>query len=544
MKTKRTPSQTVYARLKGDEQARFQYRRKVHNLRRLVAGDLSALDGVQGSSQTAQNLDDHTSKAPGSERQRQFYKIFTRDAEVGRSNLLQQMIKTLLFQTSYQMPSIDFEGLDEEVAGFMGVYLKTRLGAAPRGCDAVHQMRMALLSYMIEGIGWAGVTFDESGAPVIRYFDTLDMSWDRGANVISDIRWLSVLDRRPCWQWELMFGGASFKEFDDKDTLVELEFYYDVQGERGTHEVYCHSGKDADKPILSEANPYYYTVDGFEQAFLPIDPIYYLQQPSVAYPTGVAEMMLPHQVAVLEGERYVRKAVRAGAPVQVMNSTGLNAQEVDRFMDGDIDVLRANGKVPASEIIHNVPGLEIPATVAGWLQSNEQKLTEAGGVNPYASGGKVDGVRFASEVQAIQNQAGLVAGTVSKDHNQHWARIIEKYLATAALYDDAKLTLLYDGLRIPFGADNPVRDFIIPDANIVIREDTMQYRSREQAIQESVAKLEVAIKLAQMFPAGVKDAYESYLRATGEQNPGKMLEAPPMAPADAGAGADAETSVA
>jgi hypothetical protein len=143
-------------------------------------------------------------------------------------------------------------------------------------------------------------------------------------------------------------------------------------------------------------------------------------------------------------------------------------------------------------------------------------------------GSKVDGISYASEVNAIQSQAGLTAGVVARAHAAHWERTVTKYLATCYLYDDMPVRLRYDDVVLEFGPDDPVRDFLQPDAKVVVREDSMSYAPREQEMVQASNLLTIATGLAQLYPQGVGEAYKKVLEANGIKNTGKWMEQPEM----------------
>ena len=171
-------------------------------------------------------------------------------------------------------------------------YLKTICGPSPRGCDAVDEHRIALLDYLIGGVGAVHLTF-RKGRPAVEYADVLDLTWDTSAHVLTRMQWCSRKVRKPLWEWIDMFGSKPFEthftDVDDMDKVldnrIELEWYYDVSGGdgRGKHYVIYPGGKseDMELPLILEEsdNPFYCTIDGFDDPFLPLNIMYYLQVP-------------------------------------------------------------------------------------------------------------------------------------------------------------------------------------------------------------------------------------------------------------------------
>lgn len=531
----RSREEIVGSRLRN--QAKFDMqRRKIHNLRRVVAGDVSPLGGAE---QRADGEDgpDFASQASMLD---DLYEILVADFDEGRSNKMLQSTRTLLMQTCFTSPTVDFEDLDDIDAALHGLYLKARLGPRPRGCAAMDQMRLALLDYLVGAVGWSFIAL-EGGIPVVRCVDALDVTWDTSVKLLPDVRWASVRIREPVWKWVEIYGTRKMASVltelstpsgDVDDALLSVEHYYDVEGEKGRYVVWPRVGGElADKPLEVSENPYTSSADGFERPFLPLDPCYHLSMPSVKFPVSFVEMMLPNQVAVWESEKYMREVVQRGKPFYEAEEGALGDDALSELMAGENGalVVRRKGSAP----IVRQAGLEIPATLDGYHRYNTQEITSNGGADP-SQLGRVTEAEFATQVAQVQQNSSLTAGMVAKDHTAHWERTIRKYLAAAVLYDDMPLTVVLDGTKVEFGPANPIGRFLAPDADVAIREDATQFAPKDAAIQRAAADLQVAMSVAQAFPNAVKEAYAAYLKAVGVRNPGKWLEASaspmPMAP--------------
>jgi hypothetical protein len=180
--------------------------------------------------------------------------------------------------------------------------------------------------------------------------------------------------------------------------------------------------------------------------------------------------------------------------------------------------------------------MEIPQTSLAWRQFHDRELTAQSGANPYASGNKVEGVTYAAEVNAIEGNAGLMAGAIAKDNADLWVRSCRLLLTCGALWDDAPFTALLENVPTPFGPANPVKKYLRPDAAIIIREDTMMFQPRDQQIARAKDNLMTVAPLAQMFPQALGAAMEEYQRARGEKNISKYMAGPSPAPPMGAAG--------
>lgn len=156
---------------------------------------------------------------------------------------------------------------------------------------------------------------------------------------------------------------------------------------------------------------------------------------------------------------------------------------------------------------------------------NNMEIVAQGGANPYTAGSPVEGVSFASEVAAIQGMAGLMAANISKDLSAFWERVSRKFLAIGSLYDDSPITIRLDELELQFDEYKPIKDYLIPDADILVQEDTMQFKGKAQEIQEAVILLQTAQSLVDRFPQALPLAFERFLRAQRIKNVDAWMEA-------------------
>lgn len=523
------------------------YRRKAHDLRKIVAGDYSRVD-PEAPSQIDVEVPPDQERVNLSE----LYDIMTVNFEEGSSNLMLKSIRGLTMQVSFKFPSIEFQEVSPLEADVMSLYLKARLGFHPRGCDAADQMRLALLDYIISGLGWVWCGI-QMGKPVVKYVDSLDVSWDLGAKIVTDIRWVSVRVKEPLAYWIELFGKKAFADEchaggDDDAYLektIELMFYFDVEGDKGTSAVFrSKSNGVTGDPIELTDNPYTIEIDGYPKPFLPLEPIYYMTIPSVRNPVGLAEMMLPHQLATREAEKYMRTVIKRGAPwVDVVDGT-YDEDELEKLEAGEAGAIITRKKESTSSAEIKQP-LSIPKEIAQYYEHNEQELIGQGGNNPYAFG-KVDGVSYASEVHAIEGNAGLTAANLATDHGGHYVRVVKKTLANAVKYDDMPIVLIYDETKLAFGPSDPIGKYLRPDAVPVIAEDSLMFEPREKRIERSLALLKVAQSVYAIAPQSLTLAYEEVLRAFGVQNVKEHFEppvggtgAPPPPGSSAGAPAEA-----
>jgi hypothetical protein len=529
------PVERIVGRLKTAEYL-LPLKAKIHSVRLILAGDYSEVDDGAPSQRDPLAV-------PPSDLKR-FYDVIVRDFQEGTSNILLQSVRTLMMQTAYTSPDVQFEDVSPEEATVNALYIEKRLGPAPRGCNAAQHMKQALLDHIISGYGWIWTSL-RNGKPNVMSVDTLDCSWDLSATLMPDIRWVSCTVRQPLWYWLERYPKQKARFIDhvgaseNMEQIVELEHYWDIDGEAGTAAVFFANswapGATWDTiPIEYTENPHYYEVDGQKLRFLPLEPIYFMQLPSVRHATSLVEMAIANQMAIRKAEAYMDQVVEAGKPFYEIEKDALDDTEFQKLEESEVGtVIKRNvGKKGIEE--HN--GMAIPDSVGEYHSNNKGELISNLGVDPYASGNKVDGISYATEVNAIQASSGLTAATIAKNHAEHWQRVISKSLANGATYDVKPIDLTYEGVPLKFHEGDPIKLYLRPDAKPTIADDTMQFRSRDQRIQAALQVLNVCSNpvILQKFPEALENAFVRFLRAIGEQNIDSWTKEPPAPPQPAG----------
>ena len=512
----------VQQRLTLSEKSLAEYRRKIHSLREILAGNTDALLG-RGTSADQTEGDIKRSNMT------EFTDIFVNKIEEGRDNRLMRAIRTLGQQTTYQFPEIEAEHLEYNEANLHSEYFRQRLGASPIGCDAVIHMRRALYDYASGGMGWVWIGM-QAGKPVIRYVDTIDCKWDQQSSTIGEGLWWSTTMYRSLAAWEQMFGKGKFDKYIKEknaspNTPIELEYYYDIEGKEGNWMVLFKTGnEDIDmEPVFKAKNPCSWNYGGQVVPFLPAECMFFMEMPSVRLPIGLMEQMLPSQMALWRVEESIQK-ILANPGHYEYEKGAYDAKELQAFEDGESGSFleREANKPPMQE--H--PPMQIPPSHLQYKGDHSQELVAQSGADPYASGSPVEGTSYAAEVNAIKSASGLMAGTISKENADFWLRMIRKFIAKGAAYDEWPLIVRHEDVTLTFDESDPIKQYLRPDTKFTIREDSMQFVDQQTIVQQAMNDVNVAASVAQMFPNALKEAYKTYLRARKVNDIDKYL-APP-----------------
>lgn len=476
------------------------YKRKVYNLRRIVAGDTSALDSfTMGSQDPALELwKDTESEYPD---------LLVTEVEEGFTNHLIKALKVLTQRIAFQAPEAEVDDLDPIQSAYISAYLQDRFkkGNANRHMEAV------LWEALVGGLGWAICGIDH-GIPTVRKADMIDCIWDI-TEIPEEAAWFAHAVTKSKWRWKEEYDIDVGKEEDEP---VELWQYFDRIGDQGKWVI-----TDGEKDLMNEVFP------------LPdwnIVPLSMFRVPSVRLPIGIVEMALPNYKAAVEGERAWRETIKRMPSWIAAQKGAISPDEMQQFEDGEIGAVIELDNIQG---VVTMPGGNIQPTAMEWINSNIQQIIEQAGVNPYAYGGKVEGIQYAAEVNAIEGNADLTTSWAARAYALAWQRVATVMLKIGAMFDEEEFTTVMNGARLELGPQDPPWQYLDASASVVVRESSVIFKPKQQAIMDSINDLTIAQQMAPFFPNAVKMSYQGYLRAKGEKNPDAWLEMP-IAPAGVG----------
>jgi hypothetical protein len=553
-----TPVKLIAARWNTSKVYLEPWRKKIHAMRSAVAGDFSAIDPEAVSNQAEEPT---PKKAARERRGDDFYDVLVRDFEVGINNELLRAIKTLHQQVTYRAPSFSFENISDLEASVCGMYLQKRMGARPFGCNSTLHYKKSVLDYLICGAMATMETID-NGKAEVKYVDLLDILFDPDASVITESKWIGMekvesistwLEIYPDNPWlrtkaeELSEGNVDGEEW--LDTPVEVAYYWDTTSNTGTMlaAIMINGQISTDDPdLILEAtiNPHFVAFDGYREAFIPITVSTYLELPNVTAATGQAELIMASQVAIHRAERKIQERFENARTFYEVKRGDMDEDEIVKFNDRDQDGSIIQTKSGDGIRLRDIS--EIPASDIAYIQYHKQALEELSGANPYASGGKKDGIKFAAEVNAIQGSSSLTSSSISADIARHIEISAWKMLCNGANYDDQPIQLTYNSLQLEFGPNDPIGMYLRPDATPQVSEDDLRFLSRQDREAIASNRLQIAMNYQAIAPASAAIQYRRYLEATGERDVDSHFVMPqmPMMGGDANPESDTTEKVA
>lgn len=506
------------------------WRLKSQRMREVVFGDYSHLNGDHNSDE---RITDGTNLLPINDDQADLKTIMVRSVQQGFTNHILRALKNLVMQTAYAAPEISVRGVGPELASLTSLYLSTRLGPRPVGCDAVEQMRLCLWDMLITGVGFVGVSL-QSGRPELQHYDPLKVLWDPSGATIHNARWISVRDTDRLSTWLALYPDSdALKKFKDNhkdsDPIVALDFYYEalMDDPEGFHAVYISNNDSVDEPVIFGSNPFRFKTKFQQFPFLPIESLHLWEIPGHMTPVPTTLMMLPHQLAIMAAERQQNDVLATQPAMRIYNKEALTVEQLDAIKLGiHPQAVVLDGAADIAQAVLDVQAGEPSAQVAMLRSDHEQALIAMAGENPYAAGSAVEGVKFATEAGAIQSQAGLTSANIAKEVGDHWLRLCRKLLASAE-YEVTPFVLRWDSLVAEFGENLPAGPWSLyadPSVELAIAEDSMRYESAADKLMRKSRVLQDLAPFAQLYPGLLDKLISQYLEASGMRDASGFLE--------------------
>jgi hypothetical protein len=351
--------------------------------------------------------------------------------------------------------------------------------------------------------------------------------------------WIRAYDREIMRKVIRGLKAADEKEADILHKTVVLICYYDNYGPQGTHALYDPGSREV---LVVEPSMYVSDINGNERPYTPVTMSAALHIPGVLTPTTIAELILPVQ-AGLSGIQTALNRYTKRSPFLDVELDAYHPDTIEAIRRGeDIPLAIRNPGSPPAEMRGYV---EIPPALISAHELYRQQMTQLSGANPYASGGVVQGIQYAAEVNAIQQQGALVATIVGSDHAQHWAQTIRLMLMLGERYHVAPFRLRVQDVEYEFGPEAPIGLVLATDANFTVREETLSASAQQINLQKALTVLQATMQVATsgvVPPNAITAAYTDVLQAAGVRDVRRFLEPTPTLGGQMGAPAGAQTA--
>jgi hypothetical protein len=234
-------------------------------------------------------------------------------------------------------------------------------------------------------------------------------------------------------------------------------------------------------------------------------------------------------------ERYIVRTIDRGIPMIVLATGAMDPETIKNIKEA-IETGRTEAlEVIVSELpfnndtVQRIPGAEVPQTVLQLRQLLKNELNAATGVMDAQRGQALPGDKTAYEVRTLFSSQGVQA----RHLRRRFARFVQQCIYTSrwigALYETVPDVLITpDGFRID--VESYPRDvFLKEDLEIVVSENSLQYKDSESMFQERVAQFRAVdqpgIQIGVLDPVAVmRDVYN---RIGRPQDAERLLVPPP-----------------
>lgn len=441
--------------------------------------------------------------------------VFIDRFDDGRSNRLLKSLKILIQKITFTSPIVSVHSVDDAIGLLNSAYLQDVITRTNAG----KAIESALWDALIVGRGIVFVGFEDDH--VIDFVDFRDALYHPCQD--NDIYWFARRVKMTAYKAEQIFGELIAKFFSQNvhaDDIICLLDYYDV--DENERRIYYLGNQHSLSPspnmmIYKGDSPY---------SELPACFIDALRPPGVRLPIGVVEMVLPNQMAKWEAERVEKEIIRRTVPFYTARKNALTAEQRALFEDGEVaSIVEVESGDPASAIYLHSMG-NVSPSFSSYSAEQVNEILQHSGVEPYSAGGRMEGVAFASEVTAIIANAGLTSAWMSKKQAALWEAVLQKALVNGAKFDTHPFKTQFDGETITFDALNPINEYLAAEGKVIVSEDMMSFKPKNEQIMEALQALNVSIGLAEYFPNALAIDFKKYLTARGVKNLNEYFSQP------------------
>ena len=236
---------------------------------------------------------------------------------------------------------------------------------------------------------------------------------------------------------------------------------------------------------------------------IPANPTILFDEPSKKGATGMAELQIGTHRLDLRLQRYFREVLLTGASARVA---------AGQFEEGSIEALESGKENvilrsanPSSTLV-NVPGSEIQASALTMKEMLRQQSAAASGVNDFMQNRTDTKVDFASQLQLMAQQGGVLAEFTQQQHEEGIREDARMLLEIAAFVETGPMELDLDGITAQFDETMPLAMMLGGDGEVQLAPGGMRYKAPAQKLQEQMV-LAQALQQAVALPPGLMEPH-------------------------------------
>jgi hypothetical protein len=418
-----------------------------------------------------------------------FPDIAPRFYEIGTSRRILNNAMLMMAKVCYMDPEPDFPELPDLHEDVRRQWLKKRW----RGDQETETGDWGSEAFKVFldgdglGIGWAQVVVKD-GATTIEHVPITECIWDRHSLNPARSRFWARIHNLPVDVAKILYGklveghtrtyaGHNHGEVHPLEVVRVIEcFDVGIGKSEPTRTVFLDTlgGKVLD----IGANDY---------ECIPAAHYEHIQLWKMRRPMGRIEMQLASEEMRNALQRYIKLTLERGSGFDIMDTTGMNEDDLKALMDGVLLPLVkydfTDGAKPAGSVVQRVSPQDIPNGVQYYMnlldreQNTESGNSDADRANLTSTG------RTLGEVQQAQAGADIQTAWSKRQYARFLQRLVAKAVKIGAMYDVAPVYLSVKNAPVLFNdPQNPnsaVGPFLETPSTVNISEDDLQYVSRD-----------------------------------------------------------------
>lgn len=254
-------------------------------------------------------------------------------------------------------------------------------------------------------------------------------------------------------------------------------------------------------------------------------------------PMGRIELQLASEEMRNALYRYIKLTLERGSGFDVMETTGLNEDDLKDLADGVLLPLVRYDHTsdrPTNQVVSRIPAQDIPSGVFNYLSLLDREQNVESGNSDADRANLTQTGRTLGEVQQLQAGADIQTAWSKRQYARFLQRLIAKAVKVGSLFDVAPIYLNVKNAPVLFNdpsePNSAIQPFLEVPSVVNVSEDDLQYVSRDQrqdmqmqrwmALQGNPVFDQVAIGKKIIESMGEKDVdqfiAQAALGATGE----------------------------
>jgi hypothetical protein len=450
---------------------------------------------------------------------------------VGQSRRMLNNQSLMMMKVGYHDPEPDFPDLPEVDEEVRRTWVKTRWRGYDdySGAEWGYECIRAFLDG--DGVGIGAVQIDAiDGRTIVRNHSPLNVLWDRHAGSVHRARHATIVHYISEEEAVDMFGSKAQGHAIDRQDHSSLSYLPSVRLLE-----YVDMGIGKSEPtrafILDSIDGKVMDIDENGLECIPIS-FYthwhpYIQQ----YPSGRLDAQVSNQEMRNSLERYIKMSLERGSGYDLINTVGLNEDDLVDLLDGILSpVVKYDGDPEAmmASKVQRVDARDIPSGVFNFLSLLDRYQNTEGGNSDADQANLSQSSRTLGEIQQLQAGADIQTAWSQRQYARFLQDVIQKAVKVGSKLETQQVQLDINGVNVTFNdpqnMNSELARFLREYSRVIVSEDKFLYKSNEARRKASL----------EMWMAMKDDPYSNPLevrreiyRAMDVRNPDKFIAQEP-----------------